>query len=222
VLLLEKLQSNALFEAIVAGGLDPKQCSLGIHGRFGKYPRVTHLPSQSYFQIGSSAPEGYVMYRLVAGGPRKTLESKTWDGVLERFTKWVKEVKMPDFWADLSPGQEFPTDAQYDDLANTPFTPDEQTEITEQLQAIKKSVKEAFSLTTEQMARVEARLDEADRASKRIGRKDWLLLFSGVVLTLIVTDFVPPDAAQHILTTALHGLGHLFGATRPRRIPPTT
>ena len=43
-----------------------------------------------------------------------------------------------------------------------------------------------------------------------MGSKDWVLLFSGRILALILTDTVTPDAAHHILNMALHGLVHLF------------
>ncbi len=41
------------------------------------------------------------------------------------------------------------------------------------------------------MSRVEARLDEAEAATRRIGRKDWLLLFCGVMFTVMVTISCP-------------------------------
>ena len=74
-------------------------------------------------------------------------------------------------------------------------------------------------LTAEQIEHIDARLDEAEEASKRIGRKDWLLLFGGTILNLIVTDTVTPSVAGHIFTTVVHGLIHLFtGAGGPPQI----
>ena len=71
-------------------------------------------------------------------------------------------------------------------------------------------MKKTYSLTEEQMSRVEARLDEAEEASSRISRKDWILLFSGSIFTLIIAGTVTPDIAQHVMMMAFHGLGHLF------------
>ena len=79
------------------------------------------------------------------------------------------------------------------------------------MKEIKGYVRKTYSLSAEQFSHVEARLDEAERASRRMGRKDWLLLFSGTVFTLIITDLVTPDVAHHVFVMALHGLGHLFG-----------
>ena len=69
------------------------------------------------------------------------------------------------------------------------------------------------------MERIEERLDEAAEASKRMGRKDWLLLFSGIIFTLIIAGTVTPDVADHIFTAAINGLIHLFtGGSEPPRI----
>jgi hypothetical protein len=41
--------------------------------------------------------------------------------------------------------------------------------------------------------------------------KDWLLMFYGVMFTLIITALLPPDAVQRIVAMVSHGLGDLFG-----------
>ena len=70
------------------------------------------------------------------------------------------------------------------------------------------------------MSRIEARLDEAEEASRRIGRKDWLMAFNGAVFSLILTDLLPAQAAEHILVMTLAGLGHLFGIGSPPQLLP--
>jgi hypothetical protein len=84
-------------------------------------------------------------------------------------------------------------------------------------------VKKTYSLSSEQLSRVEAMLDEAEAATSRIGRKDWLLLFAGVMFSVIVTDLLPPGVVQHVLMMAFHGLDHLFGGLPPPpKLPPMT
>ncbi len=100
-------------------------------------------------------------------------------------------------------------------VENTPFTTREQAQISRQLREIKNYLKTTRSLTEDQLTRVDERLDEADRASNRMGRKDWALLLSGTLLTMIVADLIPPDIVQHVYTMVLHGLGHLFGGSAP-------
>jgi hypothetical protein len=103
-------------------------------------------------------------------------------------------------------------EAVYTYGSNDRFTVAEQYQVARQLRMIRESLKQNFNLSAEQMRRVEDRLDEAEDASRRLGRKDWILLFSGAVFSLILADIVTPDVAQHILIITTHGLGHLFGA----------
>jgi hypothetical protein len=142
---------------------------------------------------------------------------------LPKLKDWAYEVKQvidaPDYWQDVKRNREFIADVHSDDSGNAPFTEDEQDQIVAQLQAIKKFVAEKFELTSEQMAHIGERLDEAAEASKRMGRKDWLLLFSGIIFTVIVNDMVTPAVAEHIFTMVIHSLGYLFtGGTEPPRL----
>ena len=84
-------------------------------------------------------------------------------------------------------------------------------EIANQLDGIKHQVREGFQLTFEQLSAVNERLDEAKRASERLGRKDWLLMFYGAIVSTAVTDAVPPGAVQTVLTMVIHGIAHIFG-----------
>jgi hypothetical protein len=116
-------------------------------------------------------------------------------------------------------GRELVAEIQQTDSGNRPFTEDEQRQVAAQLQEVKKRVKEEFDLTPEQQAHIDEGLDLAAEASKRLGRKDWRLLFYGTILNLIVTDAIPPGVAQHILVIVIHTLVHLFtGAGGPPQI----
>jgi hypothetical protein len=109
---------------------------------------------------------------------------------------------------------------QRTDSNNTPFTQVEQRQIAAQLRAIKEQVKKQFELTSEQMERIEESLDEAAEASKRMGRKDWLIYFMGTISALIITATVTGGVGQHIFAMVIEGLVQLFtGGSEPPRIP---
>lgn len=211
-----------MFQEIVAGGLDASACDLT---EGAMEVRISHVPSGSYFILGGNAL-GY-SGNYVVGDSAITwpYEAIIWVRVPERVRRWAEEVKRdvdtPDLWADLRREQEILTGARYEAAENTPFTPAELAEIAKQLGEIKEFVKKTYSISSQQMSRVEAILDEANEAARRIGRKDWLLLFYGVMFAVIVGGLLPPDAVQHIFTMALHGLEHLFsGGVRFPRLPP--
>lgn len=148
-----------------------------------------------------------------------------WPTVVERIELWAHNVKedvnTPDLWAELQREREILTGARYEDVENTPFTSDEQAEIAEQLQQIKYFVKETYALSGAQMLSLEAGLDDLKVAAGRIGRKDWRLLFLGVILNLVFVVLLPPEAVHGIIAMAADGLDHLFGGGgSPPELPP--
>jgi hypothetical protein len=218
---LMKTQRNGLFELIEARGLQPAEFALTDDAR---PMSVGHSPTKSFFTFDTNDGVGYYGNVKIGDYGPYYYGTVTWADLLGDFERWAHNVKLeaeiPDMWEELGHAREVLADAQHEDYENTPFTSAEQAEISAQLREIKEYVKNTYELSADRFAHIEARLEEAEEASHRMGRKDWLLLFSGVALTLIVGDLIPPDVVQHIFTMTLHGLGHLFGG-RPRPgIPP--
>jgi hypothetical protein len=138
---------------------------------------------------------------------------------------WAREVVYesgtPDFWTELQQVPEIMATAQAADASNAPFTPGEQAEISRRLDEIKNLVREKFDLTDEQLATMDQRLDEVKEEAKHQGRKTWLYTFYGAVMSTFMTDEIPPHVIQTIVTTVLHGIGHIFGIGGPPPIIST-
>ena len=83
------------------------------------------------------------------------------------------------------------------------------------MQQVRTFITTVPELTADQLSEVNDRLDEMEQASRRLGRKDWLLMFNGAVFSLILTDTITPSVAQRIIMLGLQGLGHLFGIGGP-------
>jgi galactokinase len=217
---LTRIERNQLFEAIAASGLDPAECSLI---EIGSKVLISHSRSSSTLEFsdaGKYSTPRYEVEYYVDDGHQSHYEPRGLKYVLPILTKWGNEVKettdAPDLWGELRRTREFVLNMQRTESGNTPFTQDEQRQIAAQLQETKEQINEQFELTDEQIEQIDARLDEAEEASKRIGRKDWLLLFGGTILNLIVTDTLTPGVAGHILTTVVQGIAHLFGGGPPQ------
>jgi hypothetical protein len=138
--------------------------------------------------------------------------------------KWLAEIRLtvgvPDYWDEMKRGRQLLAESQKD-ARNTPFTQDEQRQIAAQSQEMKKQVRAQFELTSEQMALVDEKLDDAAEASKRMGRKDWLIYFLGTITALIITTTVTAGVGEHIFNVVIHGLANLFtGGSEPPQIPP--
>ncbi|MGH3156414.1 MAG: hypothetical protein ACRDNF_07570, partial [Streptosporangiaceae bacterium] len=140
----------------------------------------------------------------------------SWAEVPRKIKKWAEAVgrkdDIPDLW---SFSRKLKTLARYhyDDIVNKPFSMDEQAKISAELAGMKEYMRKTYSFVTgEQMALIGARFDDAAAATSRMGRKDWVLLFSGTIFTLIVTDLLTPSIAHEIFVVTLRDLGHiLFG-----------
>jgi len=221
---MEKWQRNVIFKAVVAGGLEPRECTFD-YGDAGA--RITHVPSASYFLLEGDISK-YTAKAVVG-------ESEKWPGGLptfwvqveERVRGWAEEVKedvdTPDLWAELRREREILTGARYEDVENTPFTLDEQAAITEHLRETKEYVARAHSLSAAQVLHLEAKLDDIAAAAGRMGRKDWTLLVCGALLGAFVQGVLPPEAVQDILRMTLDGMGNLLGGgDGPPQLPPLT
>jgi hypothetical protein len=216
-----KWQRNAIYEAIADGGLDAAECGFDCDDVGW---RLTHWPSGSNLLI-EGAPGPYILTAVV--GEDLSLPSKyfSWPLVEERVQRWAREVKRdvdtPDLWAELRSRQRILRGAGYEDLQDTPFTSDERTEIVQQIRQIAEYVHKTYSLSAAQTLSMEAKLDYIASATSRVGRKDWLLMFSGVILSVSLADLLPREVVEDVFAMALRGLGHLFGGSGgPPPLPP--
>jgi hypothetical protein len=234
---LAKAQRNAIFHGITIGRLNPLDCILAEDE--WNVISIAHSPTDSMiwfgFAIYPSKPQrgvarsfirppieiDSIAYQMKLGSdPRLAAdEIRSWEAVLAKIQEWAEAViewcNIPDLW-NMKADWERLTVSRAGAIENTPFTQEEIATVADQLAAIKREIGRTYSLTNEQLTVVEARIDEVKEASRRIARKDWILLFAGTVFSLILVDAITPEIAQHILIMIAHGLSHLFsGETRP-------
>lgn len=217
-----KWQRNAIFKAVVAGGLDAAGCRLDAYD--GGW-RITHVSSQSYF-VNEGVVSPFTTSWVVGDNPPWRIESYSWTAVTDRVQRWAEEVRRdvdtPDLWAGLRDGQGMLTGVGHEGVENTPFSPQEQVEIRQGLQEVKGLVESMELLSETQRMSVLAKLDDMATAAGRVGRKDWLLMFGGVVLSVLMEQLLPKDAVWDIISTVGRDLGHLFSRTGLTPLLPTT
>ncbi|MGO9140325.1 MAG: hypothetical protein ACLP70_02575 [Streptosporangiaceae bacterium] len=219
---LTRVQRNGVYNALAVAGLDHAECNFKVVGHGGI---IDHLPSEALFsftQTGSVLSEPlYSGLRFVEDGTSKVFKDEQWAEVDRNIWEWAREILelsvTPDLWAEYHRNGGVIPDAPRDG-DNSPFTADEQASISRQLGEIKNALSDSLGLSGEHLAAIESKLDEAEEASRRIGRKDWLLMFYGLMFTLIVTRIVPPDVVQHVIAMVVQGLSHLLGGSRPQVI----
>jgi hypothetical protein len=176
--------------------------------------RISHLRSQAYFVVGGS-PGQYTVRRLAGDHPVEERDGLSWYRTLEQFKLWLGEVKrdieIPDLWAELKREKALLRAGAEEALDNTPFTPAEREEIAGRLRELGEYAKSTYSLSPPQMKAVDAKLDYLIEAAESQGRRDWLILFYGVVFGWILSAALPPEAGRDILVMFLNSLGGLFG-----------
>jgi hypothetical protein len=204
----------------------------------GRMATVAHLPSGSSFSVEQyDSGDIALVYTSIIEGTQRSVDTiyrqqlgfaqaaeRAWQVIVDAVARWAAVVKRecvdPDYWSELQRGTEFLVNAQGKEFGNTPFTVAERRQIAHELSVIKEYVKRTYSLSLEQMEHIDTRFDEAEAASSRMGRKDWLLLFGGAILSLVLSYAVPPEAVQHVLTMTAHSLGQLFGTSAAAQLPP--
>lgn len=127
---------------------------------------------------------------------------------LERQERARREYEaIPDLWEQAAkPG----IPASEPDI-NAPFNSGERRQITAGIQTAKNLTESDPDITAEQMEAITRRLDETAEASKRLGRKDWLALLYGQILTLMTADLIPPHIVQGLFTGIMHAISPIFG-----------
>ncbi len=218
--MLTRRQRNLIFETLVARGLDPASCELD---DYKIQVDLTYEPLRTCFSISKdNRPNTYSATPVVGGVYLGDCTAASWDELMDSLGTWAEEVRYnmetPDLWAELEQVPRVLAAAQTADASNAHFTPDEQSEISRMLDATKKLVRERFELTSVQLAAIDQRLDDVEEASKRLGRKDWVMMFYGAVMSAFIADAVPPTVIQTVLTTVVHGIAHIFGFGG---LPPT-
>jgi hypothetical protein len=210
-----------MFETLRRYDIDPADCEF-TEDRDLDYSQVelVHRPTGSIVSIVRlhDAGLGYRADMWVGDVNYFHCESGAWHDVLDALEMWTEEItceRDPDLWAELQQVPNVLAASQAADATNAPFTSDEQAEIACQLDEVRQLMREKFELTTAQLAAVDQRLDEAKEASQRLGRRDWIMLFYGAVISTGMTDAVPPSVIQTVLSTVVHGIAHIFGFGGP-------
>lgn len=137
---------------------------------------------------------------------------------VQQVPSWAAAVRewanTPDLWESLKAPSSI-LDGLESDSDNTLFTADEQAEIKVQLDSIADSIKKSYELTASQTKKLDEKIEEIKKDSKRLGRKDWKNIVIASFFALVLTDTITPGIFQDALVLLEHGIGFLFGGPPP-------
>lgn len=223
---LRRSQANTLFEILKEFGLEPSQF------RWEEFPstgpvisegaKLLHIGTDAYFSFdaGIVIDEWENQFEIfeVAYWPSDRISMQgsesdgKWDGVLQRFKRWAVLVKVdvlsPDLWDTVSQERKF--SGVVDAEENSPFTLQEQNYITGRLREIESFLINTHALSAEHRKFVRGRLNYLEESSKRVGRKDWLSITYGVLLSTAVGIGLNGTQARELLQFAADVLSQIL------------
>jgi hypothetical protein len=112
-----------------------------------------------------------------------------------------KEVDAPDLWASVV-GEHALSDAASSTSDNRLFTLSERSLIAAQLEELESNVLAGQQFQAKQAEFIEGQFAYLKDASERLGRKDWLNIALGTLVTIIVSAAFAPDQAKALLGMA--------------------
>jgi hypothetical protein len=153
----------------------------------------------------SPGEEHAVDFQEVEGG---------WSDIREALGLWLRclhrQLTAPDLWASIGQESVLSTAAS-STVDNQPFTATEQHLIATKLDEIKGHILENQQFAADQAEFVEERFAYFKESSTRMGRKDWLNVLYGGLITVIVGVALAPDAAKSLLRLAAAAFQSLWG-----------
>jgi hypothetical protein len=223
-------QMDALYKQIETSGMRAGDFELqmvdGLEwgGKFGSIPAIVDKANTSTFAISKHGEYYHATYKP---GARELIHRSinlSWTGLLMELRTWLaslrREAAAPDYWKQLQSERDALASVQGSE-DNSRFSPDEQSRIGATLEKILSEIEEQKILNAMQFTALQVGMDEMKRAATRMGRKDWVLLVIGTLVTFSITATVAPGDAHIIYQTTASALNWLSSAVQ-RAIPPTT
>jgi hypothetical protein len=203
---LQKRQKNHIFKAIESASLNPSEFEFN---NSDTEALLKHKWSESFFVIGGNAGH-YVGRCLVGDDVDWPYEMYSWEAVMSRFSRWVKEVKddldTPDLWAELQRDARLLGSVSGEASENRQFTSEEQKDIEQRLREVEALVRDTYSLSEAEMETLHRKIDYLVDAAGRLGRIDWLNACAGAIIGLILSVGLPPESIRPFMTDLLHYL----------------
>ena len=122
-----------------------------------------------------------------------------WDEALDKFLNWLhylqREVTSPNLWHKFK--IEISEIKLLNDFSNQKFSFSEYNEISEKIDVLKNSLS-SIPLILNQQSEIILRLDHLNETAKELGKFDWVNLFIGTIISVVIQLNVTPENANAI------------------------
>ena len=119
-----------------------------------------------------------------------------WDEIKDLFEIWLnylkEEIKSVDLWDSITDEKQL-LHTDLDGIGNEQFTSDELVGIDKSINEIKEFLINELNFNKIHMSSIESRLEYLIEASKRLGKKDWIVLSIGVFTNIALGFAFQPE-----------------------------
>jgi hypothetical protein len=221
---LKRVEKNEIFSLVVDVGLNPAEFGW-LDEEYTEYidgepvqfktSRLKHRPTRYFCRFGGLRVE-------MSPGPDHRVEYEehhnNWQIKRAAAQLWLeelrKEVDAPDLWATIGQEKALSTAAASADLDNRPFTAAEQSLIATKLDEIKAYLLGGQRFAADEADAVERGFAYLKEAADRMGRKDWLNILIGGLISLAIGLALEPEKARGLLRPAGTVFQSLWGMTQ--------
>jgi hypothetical protein len=216
--LILKSQAKQVFDALKSNGLEPSEFALTKADSFGlpglDVNRLVHNNTNYYFQFDFNKNNQHIC--SFSPGQQTNIEIQlpgNWELLWPYFLGWIaylqREIATPDIWATLS-GETKLSEIANSNLPNDSFSVDEQKLIQTSLQEIKIFLISNQSFDQDKLALIDARLNYLQAASERLGKKDWIIIAIGSLISLVIGLALAPDISRELFRLSSQTLSWLL------------
>ena len=173
--------------------------------------QLVYLPTFDFFTFGLDTVEYSPGEIRKVEWRRHEQQWSTKEDLLEQWLQRLREDAKPDLWASVGEPTTLTTAAVSPRLENRPFTESEVGDIVQALHQIETRLLSSIEEFQQgQTTLIRDGFQHLEEASSRIGRKDWILLFMGQMVSLFFTLGLSSANAQQILEFAGNALQFLW------------
>ncbi len=179
---------------------------------------VWYVPNPKGEQYRKIKPDAVELVIGALGLPNVKKELQLGDAVLYQTPNFgVVEVRVVEIGPPtkimisvVTPRSGFSVAYENESLANAPFSTDEIAKIAGCVDNVARQMASRSDITPEQLAFLSSKLQEIADASKRLGRKDWIMFVAGTLTNVVVGAAFSPEATKALFTALNKELSWVF------------
>lgn len=203
-----KTQENQILEIIQRHRLSVKDFDWSWIDRGRQRHRVLmHKPTEATYEFWTVGSRHFGSMHPGSDGGVLETPATSWLGQLEYFYRWAQTVKIehdaPDLWAQaLAAAKETPLAPVRDE----PLSENDRESIARLITGLKGWIAERMGAQDARLDAINEQLEYVQEASTRLGKKDWVAIAVGVVVTTAMSGAISPEDARSLLNVAWHGI----------------